>query len=504
MPRTQGQLATLGNRSLLKVSRYAHVFHYPDGLILAYNSLFGNLLKLEGQSGSDIAAVLEGHTPSLNSPYQDDLIEAGFLLESDIDELNVVKEIWRKGRRKKGDVMLTILPTLSCNFRCPYCFERHTKGLMLAAVQDALVNFASRYLLPKSKELSIDWFGGEPLVGLSVMKSLTARLREACSAAGLPHPTGSVTTNGYLLDPAMYQQLMDLGIRSAQITIDGPPEIHNRRRPMVGGQPTFDHIIRNIQDVPEGFSLSIRINVDSGNVNHIFELIELLHREGILPRVTAYTGIVESFSEECRSSDGMFLTSEQYAKFKVDLNRQCEAAGIPWSSSESPRLVAYGYCIVDQPKGFVIQPDGKLLKCWAEAGNATARPVADLLQEDTWGPLFAKLPKNKCGSSSPRPEPVPTLQLVKINQVPGASPVRITPVSPLQSRDPFDDEECCECSLLPACMGGCPTIRENLRFQGVKRCPPLRYSLPEEVRALYVRQQSSGSDTPQTRRLQSI
>jgi uncharacterized protein len=256
--------------------------------------------------------------------------------------------------------------------------------------------------------------------------------------------------------------------------------------------------------VPEGFSLSVRINVDSGNSNHIYELIELLHKEGILPRVTVYVGMVESFSEECRSSDGMFLTSEQYAKFKADLNNRCESAGIPWSSNESPRLVAYGYCIVDQPKGFVIQPDGKLLKCWAEAGNATARPVADLLQEDTWGRLFAKLPKNQCGSSNPPQKSVASPRFVRINQVPGASPATITPVSPLQSRDPFDDEECCECSLLPACMGGCPTIRENLRFQGVKRCPPLRYSLREEVRAIYAQQQSTGNDTPQPPRLQRI
>ncbi len=456
----------------LKVSRYAYLFRYPDGLTLAYSSLTGSLIELDGRSGRDVATALEEQVSGLESSTQRDaLAEAGFLVDSDVNELNVVKEIWRKGQRKAGDAMLTILPTLSCNFRCPYCFERHSKGLMPEKVQDRLVTFTGRHLLPRSKEMSIDWFGGEPLVGLSVMESLTARFREACKASGLAAPSASVTTNGYLLDSAMYRTLMDLGVTSGQITLDGPCEIHDRRRPLAGGRPTFDRIVRNIQDAPEEFSLSVRINVDGGNMAHIFELIELLHKEGVIPRVTVYVGMVEGFGEECRSTGGVFLTSEEYARFKVGLNRRCESSDIPWTSIESPALAAYGYCIVDQPKGFVVQPDGKLLKCWAEAGNSDARPVADLLQEETWRRLFAKPRRDDCR----RPK----------------SPGSLTALSPLQSRDPFDDHECCECSLLPACMGACPTMRKRLRDKGVKRCPPLRYSLREDVRALFLRQKSS-------------
>ena len=183
-------------------------------------------------------------------------------------------------------------------------------------------------------------FGGEPLIGLSVIERVSKRFWDLCNTNGLPNPARSITTNGYLLNEDMYGTLMDLGITSAQITLDGPPEIHDLRRPLVAGKPTFDRIIKNILCAPEAFSLSVRINVDSGNCQHIFELIEVLHNEGVIPRASVYAGMVESFSEECRSSSGAFLSPQEFALFKSDLNRKCESAGISWVCRETPRLTA--------------------------------------------------------------------------------------------------------------------------------------------------------------------
>ena len=42
----------------LKVSQYAHIFRYPDDLTLAYNSLSGNLISLEGEAGLRVASAL--------------------------------------------------------------------------------------------------------------------------------------------------------------------------------------------------------------------------------------------------------------------------------------------------------------------------------------------------------------------------------------------------------------------------------------------------------------
>lgn len=317
---------------------------------------------------------------------------------------------------------------------------------MSIEVQDALIEFVCSKLLPFNNNLSIEWFGGEPLLGISVIERLCERLKEVCIKFNTNIHPASITTNGYLLDDKMSHKLVNMGITSAQITIDGTPEIHNRRRPLVNGKGSFEKIIENIKNASEDLKISIRINVDGYNKDCIFDLIKLLYDEKLIPKVKPYIARVESYSEECRSSEGAFLTSEQFAKFQEGLRHRCIEAGIPWFSNSTPRLNACGFCIVDNLSAFVIEPNGRLLKCWAEAGNNTGTEIANLLKEDTWN-SFA--------------------------------------ISPLQNRDPFDDQECCNCKILPACMGGCPKTRENHRDQGYKECPPMRYSLAEDVRQMY-------------------
>ena len=101
---------------------------------------------------------------------------------------------------------------------------------------------------------------------------------------------------------------------------------------------------------------------------------------------------------------------------------------------------------MDNLSAFVIEPNGRLLKCWAKAGNNTGKEIAHLLKEETWN-SFA--------------------------------------ISTLQNRDPFDNQECCNCKILPACMRGCPRIKENHKAQGYKECPSMRYSLSYDVRLMY-------------------
>lgn len=53
----------------------------------------------------------------------------------------------------------------------------------------------------------------------------------------------------------------------------------------------------------------------------------------------------------------------------------------------------------------------------------------------------------------------------------------------LSVRDPFDDEECRACVLLPSCMGGCPLLRQSHRYWGRKVCPPLKHNVHEVLAA---------------------
>ena len=53
----------------LRSSHYNHVFDYPGGLALAYNTLTGSLLHLRGEEGRKIRALLEGENASFPQAF---------------------------------------------------------------------------------------------------------------------------------------------------------------------------------------------------------------------------------------------------------------------------------------------------------------------------------------------------------------------------------------------------------------------------------------------------
>src|SRR6185369_6099521 len=64
-------------------------------------------------------------------------------------------------------------------------------------------------------------------------------------------------------------------ISSLQITIDGPPAEHDKRRIYADGSGSYDRIARNIgMCLERGVNISIRMNVDRTNINHLPILAE--------------------------------------------------------------------------------------------------------------------------------------------------------------------------------------------------------------------------------------
>src|SRR4051794_16365661 len=90
---------------------------------------------------------------------------------------------------------LIILPTEKCNFRCTYCYEDFSIGKMREPVQRAIESFMNRRI-PELSELSLDWFGGEPLVAKDVVLSLSSHASRLCREHGVVL-RGGMTTNAY-------------------------------------------------------------------------------------------------------------------------------------------------------------------------------------------------------------------------------------------------------------------------------------------------------------------
>jgi uncharacterized protein len=138
-------------------------------------------------------------------------------------------------------LQLIINPTERCNLRCTYCYETFALKKMPEAVITGVFNLVSRRAEQGLKTFQLDFFGGEPLAAWDVVEQLTRGLSSICRRHGT-EMFGGMTTNGVLLDRSRLDLLVDHDLRALQVTLDGPPNVHDRRRVTRQGNGTFQAV----------------------------------------------------------------------------------------------------------------------------------------------------------------------------------------------------------------------------------------------------------------------
>jgi uncharacterized protein len=136
-----------------------------------------------------------------------------------------------------------------CNMRCAYCFASEgsfhgEKVLMDAETGKKALDF----LIANSgnrRHLEVDFFGGEPLMNLDVVKELVDYARGKEKALGKEFRF-TMTTNGLLLNEENMAYLNDTMVNIV-LSLDGRQETNDRMRKTVSMDGTYDHIIDKIK-----------------------------------------------------------------------------------------------------------------------------------------------------------------------------------------------------------------------------------------------------------------
>jgi len=176
----------------------------------------------------------------------------------------------------KDSLQLIIFPTEKCNFRCTYCYEDFSIGRMSPTVQQSVKNFILR-AAPRLSKLHLNWFGGEPLLVPTIVKDISAYAQQVARQHGMRSFSGNLTTNGYLLTPVLFSELLELQQSSYQISFDGFREGHDVTRKYASGEGTFDVIWSNLlatRDRPEDFSILLRVHVTPSNRDSVSQLVD--------------------------------------------------------------------------------------------------------------------------------------------------------------------------------------------------------------------------------------
>jgi uncharacterized protein len=169
-----------------------------------------------------------------------------------------------------------ILTTTFCNFRCVYCYAsagmRHEH--FKPEVARAAIRLAVGNAITQGKPVTNLAFhgGGEPTTALSFIKQCVAYAREM--AAGQVEVWPSIVTNGYLNGRQI--EWLAQNMHSIQVSLDGPPAIHNEQRPLANGRATFDRVCHTIQQLEQAGvpNLIIKATISSRHVQDMPAIAE--------------------------------------------------------------------------------------------------------------------------------------------------------------------------------------------------------------------------------------
>lgn len=264
----------------MRQSRYTVVEHAENGEHLLFNTANGAFAALD----DDAFACFE----ACDGPHVPELAQWGFLTELTPDE---ELDAWRRrveaNRADRSVLTLSFVPTYACNFRCPYCYEQDRVklgGKMDSRTMDAVVAFArAHYEQDGFSKLSVQWYGGDPSLVLDAVEELSMRLISFCDEEGVDYEA-MMLTNANAIGVPEADAIVRCRIGQVLLTIDGPEEIHNRRRVAGNGTNSYQktmHAARLLR--ARGVCLSATMNVDRVNWPHYVRMRDqLLSEEGIL------------------------------------------------------------------------------------------------------------------------------------------------------------------------------------------------------------------------------
>ena len=233
-------------------------------IVLDINS---GCIHLVDQVAYDLLPLMEeGKQPEqireiLGERYTADQIESAYAECSQLrkDGMLFTEDVYEKAIDAFTENRQTVVKALclhiahDCNLACRYCFagegEYHGRRAMMSAdtgkkALDFLIeNSGSR------KNLEVDFFGGEPLLGWDVVKELVHYGRQREKETGKRFRF-TLTTNGVLLN----DEIMDFCNRemgNVVLSIDGRKEVHDRMRPFRKGAGSYDLIVPKYQKFAE-------------------------------------------------------------------------------------------------------------------------------------------------------------------------------------------------------------------------------------------------------------
>lgn len=263
-----------------------------DKWVLLYDSKTGKNLKLNNDGLKVITLLQEGisldeiynsyEAPNLK-PLIDALQEKGLINSTEPLDVSPEKKNFSTVEEiEEGKLLQHLRLNISerCNLDCSYCYERasnvYGKNRIMPwdIAKKSLDEFIDNIKLHNQKNVSIRFFGGEPLINWDILKQSIGYAKE-----NLPLDicvNFILNTNGTLLTDEMAKYLSENNV-AISLSLDGTKEFHDVARKYIDGRGSFDLVDKAIDILSNNkcqFNLSVVCN--DNNYPHMSELIDYL------------------------------------------------------------------------------------------------------------------------------------------------------------------------------------------------------------------------------------
>ena len=266
----------------------------------------------------------------------------------------------------------------TCNLNCSYCFASQGNYHGDRAVMSYEVGKqALDYLIANSgtrRNLEVDFFGGEPLMNLQVVKDLVAYARSIEKEKG-KNFRFTLTTNGVLVD----DDVIDWANRECSnvvLSLDGRKEIHDRFRVDYAGNGSWEKIVPKFQKFVEargGKEYYMRGTFTHANpdfLQDIQTMLDLGFNELSMEPVVCAAGDPSALTEE-----DMTIVMDQYEKL-AELMLRKDKEGKPFTFYHYMIDLSGGPCIYKRISGcgsgteyMAVTPWGDLYPCHQFVGE---------------------------------------------------------------------------------------------------------------------------------------
>ncbi len=424
--------------NILKWSVWNDKIVVNENELVIFNTFSQNAILIDASEMKEPA--------ELDEPCRKTLFQLGILVVSDKDEKADWETEFFKGKEDMSYIDLTILLTEDCQMQCVYCFEgtKSKNKISLSTINDILLFLKSQRRT--CKKLRVTWFGGEPLLAYGRLREMSIALMNFCKAYDIEY-SADITTNGFALNRQRCEELISyLNVKRYIITVDGPENIHEQRRPLLSRKPSFPVIWRNMETLVEmGAWVMLRMTIDENNVSHIPALLDQIADS----KLNRHIGL--GF---CRTVDYNYTPDE----ISESLYSEAEFAEVEWRLIQYahqlglwkyhfPHAAPSGGCL--RKGDIVVGVNGEIYKCLDTVGNTQ------------WI-------TGHIGVQGDETEYIPEWYDL------------------WHEWSPLKNDICKECVLVPLCNGGCPhnALFTDKKHGTLSSCPDWKANYQKQIKSL--------------------